>query len=77
MPGAHYGILFLIVGTLLSTLVALVLAVPVGVAAAVFLAEAVPGTIRLWVSFLVELDLRLPFPAWCWACGATPSSSPS
>ena len=60
MPGAHYGILFLIVGTLLSTLVALVLAEPVGVAAAVFLAEAVPGTIRLWVSFLVELLAAVP-----------------
>ena len=33
MPGAHYGILFLIVGTLLSTLIALLIAVPVGVGA--------------------------------------------
>ena len=60
MPGAHYGILFLIVGTLLSTIVALVLAVPIGVAAAVFLAEAVPGVIRVWVSFLVELLAAVP-----------------
>ncbi len=60
MPGAHYGILFLIVGTLLSTLIALIIAVPVGVAAAVFLAEAVPGALRLWVSFLVELLAAVP-----------------
>ena len=39
-PGAHYGILFLIVGTLLTTAIALVLAVPSGVGAAIFLAEA-------------------------------------
>ncbi|HUZ13194.1 MAG TPA: phosphate ABC transporter permease subunit PstC [Caulobacteraceae bacterium] len=59
-PGAHYGILDLIVGTLASTLVAVALALPVGVAAAVFLAEAVPGTIRTFVSFFVELLAAIP-----------------
>jgi len=59
-PGAHYGILFLIVGTLLSTLIALVLAVPVGVGAAIFLAEAVSGKLRLWISFCVELLAAIP-----------------
>ena len=60
MPGAHYGILFLIVGTLLSTLIALVIAVPVGIGAAVFLAEAVPGRLRLGLSFFVELLAAVP-----------------
>jgi phosphate transport system permease protein len=59
-PGAHYGILFLVVGTLLSTLIALVIAVPVGVGAAIFLAEAVPGRLRLWLSFFVELLAAIP-----------------
>ncbi|MDQ2804977.1 MAG: phosphate ABC transporter permease subunit PstC, partial [Pseudomonadota bacterium] len=60
LPGAHYGILFLIVGTLLSTLLALIIAVPIGVGAAIFLAEAVPGRARLWLSFLVELLAAVP-----------------
>jgi len=70
MPGAHYGILFLIVGTLLSTLIALIIAVPVGIGTAVFLAEAVPGRLRLWVSFCVELLAAVPsvvFGLWGFA----------
>jgi phosphate transport system permease protein len=59
-PGAHYGILFLIVGTLLSTVIALLIAVPVGVGAAVFLAEAVPGRLRLALSFFVEMLAAVP-----------------
>ncbi|HVB69751.1 MAG TPA: phosphate ABC transporter permease subunit PstC [Acetobacteraceae bacterium] len=70
LPGAQYGILFLIVGTLLSTLIALLLAVPTGVGAAIFLAEAVPGRLRLWLSFLVELLAAVPsvvFGLWGYA----------
>ncbi|MGH8114859.1 MAG: phosphate ABC transporter permease subunit PstC [Rhodanobacteraceae bacterium] len=59
-PGVHYGILFLIVGTLLSTVVALVLAVPVGVGAAIFLAEATSGRLRTWLSSFVELLAAIP-----------------
>ena len=59
-PGAQYGILFLIVGTLLSTLIALLVAVPVGVGAAIFLAEAVAGSLRVWISFFVELLAAIP-----------------
>jgi phosphate transport system permease protein len=60
LPGAHYGILFLIAGTLLTTLIALALAVPVGVGAAVFLAEGVPPLMRPWCSFFVELLAAIP-----------------
>jgi phosphate transport system permease protein len=60
MPGAHYGILFLIVGTLLSTLIALLLAVPIGVGAAMFLAEGVPAQMQTWLSFFVELLAAIP-----------------
>ncbi|HUC62786.1 MAG TPA: phosphate ABC transporter permease subunit PstC [Alphaproteobacteria bacterium] len=59
-PGANYGILFLIAGTLLSTLIALVLAVPIGTGAAIFLAEIVPGHLRVWISFFVELLAAIP-----------------
>ena len=60
MPGARYGILFLIVGTLLSTAIALLIAIPVGVGAAMFLAEGVPHFLRSWVSFFVELLAAIP-----------------
>ncbi len=70
LPGAHYGILFLIAGTLLSTLIALVIAVPIGVGAAIFLAEAVPARFRMWLSFFVELLAAVPsvvFGLWGYA----------
>ncbi len=70
LPGAHYGILFLIVGTLLSTLIALAIAVPVGVGAAIFLAEGMPPILRSWLSFFVELLAAIPsvvFGLWGYA----------
>ncbi len=60
LPGAHYGILFLMAGTLLSTLIAVVLAVPVGVLAAIFLAECIPAVLRTGVSFFVEMLAAIP-----------------
>ena len=60
LPGASYGILFLIVGTLLSTLIALAIAVPVGVGAALFLAEGVPSPLRPWISLFIELLIAIP-----------------
>lgn len=60
MPGAEYGILFLIAGTLLSTLIAVLIAVPFGVGSAMFLAEGVPPFLRPWVSFFVELLAAIP-----------------
>lgn len=70
LRGANYGILFLIVGTLLSTLIAVALALPVGVGAAIFLAEAVPPFMRTWFSFFVELLAAIPsvvFGLWGYA----------
>ncbi len=70
LPGAHYGILFLIVGTVLSTLIAVALAVPIGMGAAMFLAEGVPGPLRPWMSFFVELLAAIPsvvFGLWGYA----------
>lgn len=60
LPGASYGILFLIAGTLLSTLIAVLLAVPLGVGSAIFLADGVPAVLRPWLSFFVELLAAVP-----------------
>ena len=60
LPGAHYAIMFLIGGTLLSTRSPWSIAVPVGVGAAIFLAEAVPDWARLWLSLFVELLAAIP-----------------
>lgn len=70
LPGASYGILFLIVGTVLSTAIAMAVALPVGVGAAIFLADAVPRGLRLSLSFLVELLAAVPsvvFGLWGYA----------
>lgn len=60
LPGASYGILFLIVGTLASSTIALILAVPLGTAAAIFIAEAVPDNLRDLVAAAVELLAAVP-----------------
>ncbi|HKS67319.1 MAG TPA: phosphate ABC transporter permease subunit PstC [Candidatus Acidoferrales bacterium] len=60
LPGAEYGILFLVVGTILSTVIALAIALPVGVGAALFLAEAISPSMRSWLSFFVELLAAIP-----------------
>src|SRR6185312_9727239 len=60
MPGAEYGILFLIAGTLLSTFIAVLIALPFGVGSAMFLAEGVPPLLRPWLSFFVELLAAVP-----------------
>ncbi len=58
--GANYGIFVFIVGTLASSLIAILIAVPLSVGAAIFLAEAVPAKIRPVLSMLVELVAVVP-----------------
>ncbi len=70
MPGASFGILFLIVGTLASSAIALLLAVPMGLGAAIFLAEAVPSRLRDYAALLVEMLASVPsvvFGLWGYA----------
>ena len=55
-----YGALPFIVGTLITSLLALVMAAPIGVLTAIFLAELAPRRIALPVSFLVELLAAIP-----------------
>jgi len=60
LPRANYGVLFLIVGTVLTSLIALALALPIGIYAAIFLAEGLRGWPRMVGSFLVELLAAVP-----------------
>ena len=55
-----YGILPFIFGTLYSSLIALILAVPVSIGAAVFLSELAPSWIRTPLTFLIELLAAIP-----------------
>lgn len=59
-PGANYGILVFIVGTLLSSFIAILIAVPLAIGAAIFLAEIVPAKIRPIPALLVELIAVVP-----------------
>lgn len=55
-----YGAWPYIYGTLMSSFLALLLAVPIGVGTAIFLAELAPKAIRTPLSFLVELLAGVP-----------------
>jgi phosphate transport system permease protein len=56
----QYGALPAIYGTVVSSMIALMLAGPVGVMIGVFLAETSPGRLRAPLSFLVELLAAIP-----------------
>jgi phosphate transport system permease protein len=55
-----YGALPFIVGTLVTSLLALLLAAPIGLLTAIFLAELAPRRVALPLSFLVELLAAIP-----------------
>ncbi|AKJ68316.1 phosphate ABC transporter permease subunit PstC [Pandoraea thiooxydans] len=58
--GAHYGIWVFVVGTLASSAIALLLAVPIGMGVAFFLSEYSRGRVRAALSQLVELLAMVP-----------------
>ena len=58
--GASYGALVFIVGTLLSSLIALVIAVPVSIGTALILAYRVRGPLGFLLNILVELLAGIP-----------------
>jgi len=58
--GAEYGMLVFFVGTLLTSLIALIIAVPVSIAAALFLSEVAPRRIAGPLGTLVELLAGVP-----------------
>ena len=55
-----FGALTFIYGTLVSSALALLMAVPLGVGVAIFLAELAPRRIADWCSFLIELLAAIP-----------------
>ena len=57
---AHYGILPLVAGTLTTTMVALVVAVPVGTIIAIYLSEFAPHHVRETVKPILELLGAVP-----------------
>lgn len=65
--GEQFGALPFIAGTLSTSLVALVVAVPLGLGVAVFLAELCPARLRAPLGFMVELLAAIPsvvYGAW-------------
>jgi phosphate transport system permease protein len=55
-----YGALLFVYGTLATSLIAMVVAVPLGVGAAAYLSEIAPGRVRRTCSFLLELLAAIP-----------------
>lgn len=55
-----YGALPFIFGTVVTSLLALLLAVPFGLGAAIFLAELAPPKLSDWMTFLIELLAAVP-----------------
>lgn len=56
----HYGILPLLTGTILTTLVAITVAVPIGLTIAVFLSEYAPKAFRKSIKPLLEILAAVP-----------------
>ncbi|MCE5394354.1 MAG: phosphate ABC transporter permease subunit PstC [Acidithiobacillus sp.] len=70
MPGARFGIWFLVVGTLLSAVIALIMALPIAIGAAYFLAELLPKWLASPLALLVDLLAAIPsvvFGLWGYA----------
>lgn len=56
----HFGALPFIYGTIVTSAIALIIALPLGLAAATFLAELAPRTLSDTVSFLIDLLAAVP-----------------
>ncbi len=60
LVGDLYGVLPFIYGTLVTSAIALLIAVPIGVGAAIFLAEIAPRWLSTPLSFLIEMLAAVP-----------------
>ena len=66
-----FGALPFVYGTLLSSLLAMLLAVPLGIGAAIYLAELAPFWVRPPIGFLIELLAAVPsvvYGLWASSC---------
>jgi phosphate transport system permease protein len=61
---AHYGAFALIVGTFSTTAIALLIAVPLGLAAAVYLSEFASGKLKEVLKIVIELLAAIPSIVW-------------
>jgi phosphate transport system permease protein len=60
-PGnEQYGALPFLLGTVISSILALVLAAPIGICVATFISEVLPGSLRGLARFLVEILATIP-----------------
>lgn len=59
-PGASYGALDLIIGTVASSAIALVLAVPIGIGTALVVVEKLPQRLSTGIGFCLELLAGVP-----------------
>ncbi|RBM03361.1 phosphate ABC transporter permease subunit PstC [Acidithiobacillus ferridurans] len=60
MPGAKYGIWFLVVGTIVSSILAMLMAMPIAIGAAYFLSEGVRKSWAGPLSLFVDLLAAIP-----------------
>jgi phosphate transport system permease protein len=60
----QYGILALIVGSVSVTGLAMLIAVPLGLGAAVFISEFCTGKVKEWLKIIVELLAAVPSIVW-------------
>jgi phosphate transport system permease protein len=60
----HYGALGMIVGTLATTTIALSIAVPLGIGAAIYVAELAPKRVREPLKVTIELLAAIPSIVW-------------
>src|SRR5579871_6850608 len=60
LTGDRYGVLPFVYGTLVTSALALLLAVPLGVGAAIFLAEIAPRRLSNPLSFVIEMLAAVP-----------------
>ena len=63
-PEPHYGILALLLGSLSVTALAMLMAVPLGLGAAVFISEFSGGRVRETLKVLIELLAAIPSVVW-------------
>ena len=63
-PVPHYGILALLVGTISVTGLAMLMAVPLGLGAAVYISEFSSGRMREILKVLIELLAAIPSVVW-------------
>jgi phosphate transport system permease protein len=56
----HLGALPFIYGTVVTSLIALLIAVPLGLGAAIFLAELAPPKLSSWLAFVIDLLAAVP-----------------